>query len=133
MDASVMCTIFSITTAGCFRRFFPNDPGKLALADLIDITVNARKVMQSRVIEDEKDNLKCAFRFHLEEQTHIVDKFVVELKTVDWYSRDGPSPGKWNAKGPRLWTNLLYFPGGAALTVSATKQLHKDNKVSKTG
>ena len=59
---SVACTILSLTNAALFERYFPNDPQKLALANLLRIAAEAFKVLQSRVIEDENDRLKCAYR-----------------------------------------------------------------------
>ena len=59
---SVACTILSLTNAALFERYFPNDPEKLALANLLRVAAEAFKVLQSRVIEDEDDRLKCAYR-----------------------------------------------------------------------
>ena len=61
-NVSVACTILSLTNAALFERYFPNDPQKLALANLLRVAAEAFKVFQSRVIEDEDDRLKCAYR-----------------------------------------------------------------------
>ena len=61
-NVSVACTILSLTNAALFERYFPNDPEKLALANLLRVAAEAFKVFQSRVIEDEDDRLKCAYR-----------------------------------------------------------------------
>ena len=49
MNVKVATTIISNTSAALFRRFFPNDPNKLALAELIELASEAFKVMQSRL------------------------------------------------------------------------------------
>ena len=127
MDVNVALTILSETNAALFERFFPGDPQKFALADLVRTTAHAFKVMQSRKIEDKKDRLRCALRFYLDEQIQVLDKFVDMITKIKWYSKEGPSPGK--GRGPKFWSNYFYFPQGAKLAVSSVKQLHTDLEV----
>ena len=68
--------------------------------------------MQSRLIEDEKDKLKCAYRFYLYEQEQALEKFVCMLEKIIWYSKDGPAPGKGSVGtkgGPRCWNQYFHF------------------------
>ena len=132
MDVSVACRIFSLTNADLFDTFFPENPQKQAIASYIREVATAFKILQSRVVEDKKDKMKCAYRFYLREQEQALDRFVETLEKIIWYSRDGPAPGKsavGTNGGPRCWNQYFHFPKGAKLTVTSTKELHKDLKV----
>ena len=87
MDAAPFYRIFSTTTVALFRLHFGDDPQKLAVADFIEMTLNAVHVLQSRVIEDEKIPLKSAYRFHLQEQEKATDLFVAEVKGLKFYTK----------------------------------------------
>ena len=126
MNVKVATTIISDTSAALFRRFFPNDQNKLALADLVEIAALAFKVMQSRCIEDDKDRMKCAFGFYLPEQQAILAKFVSMVTNIKWYSLEGPGP---KGHGPTHKSNYMHFPYGAKLDMNSVQELHVDLKV----
>jgi len=135
MNVSVATTIMSNTVAALFRRFFSNDPNKMALAYLVDLTANALKIMQSRSIEHDKDWLKCAYGFYLTEQQDILSKFVNLIVNIKWYSLEGPGISSGTAskilvhRGPKHKTNYLHFPYGIKLAVSCIRELYVDMKV----
>lgn len=126
MNVKVATTIISDTSAALFRRFFAQDPNKLALAELVETAALAFKVMQSRCIEHDKDRMKCAFGFHLPEQQAILTKFVSMVTSIKWYSLEGPGP---KGRGPTHKSNYLHFPYGAKIAVSSVQELHVDLKV----
>ena len=126
MNVNVATTIFSEIIPALFRRFFPDDPNKLLLANMVEVISNSTKVMQSRCIEDEESHLKCAYGFYLEEQTDANMKVVRMLRDMDYWTTEGPGP---KGSGPKLKTNYLHFPDGAELAVSGIHQLHVDVKV----
>ena len=126
MNVNVATTIFSEIIPALFRRFFPDDPNKLLLAEMVEVISDATKVMQSRCIEDEESHLKCAYGFYMDEQSDALMKVIRMLKDMDYFTTEGPGP---KGIGPKLKTNYLHFPDGAELTVSSIHQLHVDVKV----
>ena len=126
MNVRVATTIISNTSAALFRRFFPQDENKLALADLIETAAEAFKIMQSRCIEHDTDKMKCAFGFYLPQQQAILSKFVTMVTNIKWYSLEGPGP---KGRGPTHKTNYMHFPCGAKLAFNSVQELHIDLKV----
>ena len=68
MDVSVATTILSERSAALMEQYFGKDKGgnvdkqKVEAAKFVKLAAMAFKVMQSRVIKDDKDRLKCAYR-----------------------------------------------------------------------
>ena len=75
-------------------------------------------------------------RFHLQEQESKINKFDNIIKGIDWYTQNGPAPGKGQVGthgGPRCWNSQFHFPRAIAIACSGTKQLHADLKVGDNG
>ena len=71
------------------------------------------------------------YRLHLTEQDQILNDMVDEVKGIDWYTADGPGPGKVGTagmRGPRIW-NYFKFPYGLELAVRSMQQLRPDLEV----
>ena len=80
--------LLSVCTAALLKHHFPNDPAKQALAKAIDIIEKFFKIMTSRVILDKSDDMKCAFRIHLEKQRGILLQFKDWLKSTIFSAND---------------------------------------------
>ena len=85
------------------------------------------QVLNSRVIQDKKDRLRCAYRFHLEEQEAALDRLYYYAKNCRWISRN------YQRNTPKgTCTNFKEVPikcmTGIMITINSTKNLHRDLK-----
>ena len=66
-DVAKAVQLLSDRTAALFRRHFPNDKAMLSLAEFIDCLAKCFKILTSRVIKDQHNDMwKDALRVHYE-------------------------------------------------------------------
>ena len=117
MNVSVATTILSESNAALIEQYFGKDKDgnvdeqKMEAARVVRLSAQAFKIMQSRVIEDKKDWLKCAYRFH---KVPVDYRYLVFIHLTT-------SAGPWGLKPPRPPPPTCKRPARSRIIISISK------------
>ena len=101
-------------SADLFKKYFPNDKEKMALAGFNELATTCWKLMTSKTIFHE-DIMCSALRVDIEKQSKPLKEFVNVMEKIKFINKKGQA-------GRRLFQN------GIILTITATLELQKNLK-----
>ena len=95
---NIAIQLISIEVCAEFRKHFPNDTAKMALAGLNELAATCWKIMTSKDTFND-DPMRCALSVHIQKQKKPLLEFVECMKSLQFINKKGHSAPKIFQKG----------------------------------